>query len=379
MKVTKAQIVKGLGLMSAVAGKVVNQPVLETVLIIANDKELTLIASDSEMQLKMKVGCVASDGWRNCSFNGKKLHDVFKAMPDDGEVNISELTDDMKSVVKAGKSKFTLRGFDHKDFPVMAFTDKKFDSFTIKETDLKRLIKLCMTCVGNGDIRAYLNGVYFNVSNGLLNVVGTDGHRMCFSHVELEDKSLNCSAIIHRKSMNELMKVLSDSDNLVTVSISENMAKFELGTIEFVTRLLEGKFPDYKRVIPDTKDFGVEIVADVNTLKQSFARVGIVSEGGKHVRLDTTSAEGVLISSELLGNASKDDVLDVLDCEIKQSGTGTTGLFNNDYLAEIVSSVSTDKVKLQLKDASTAMVIEFVNGSNPIELAYRAVVMPVRG
>ncbi|MGP1715797.1 MAG: DNA polymerase III subunit beta [Methylophilus sp.] len=380
MIVAKSQIVKSLGLMSAVAAKVVNTPVLETVLIIANDKELTLISSDSEMQLKMKVACISSEGWRSCSLNGKKLHDVFKSIPDEGEVNISTISDDMKSVVKSGKSKFTLRGFEHKDFPVMAFTDKDFKSVAVKESELKRLIKLCLTCVASNDVRAFMNGLYMNVENGKLHMVGTDGHRMCFSHIEIEDKEVNCSAIIYKKTMTELLKVLSDSDNLVTISVSSNMARFEVGNVEFVTRLLEGKFPDYRRVIPDTSEFGIEIVADVDTLKKSFSRVGIVSDVAKHVRFDTTTDDGLLISSEMLSNqATIDDVLDQVECDIKRTGKGTTGLYNNEYLAEIVGSISSEKVQIMMKDENTAMVLRFHNDSNPIHTEYAAVVMPVRG
>lgn len=380
MKVTKSQILKPISLMSGVATKTPSLPVLETVLIVPNqENEMIMIAGDGEMQLKMKIGTVTNGNWIAGSVNGKKLNDIVRNVVDDAEINFTAFGEDMKTTVKAGKSKFTLRGFPHKDYPVMAFNEKNFSSFTIKEGELKRLIKLAMSSTAVNDVaRYYLNGVYFDVQGGKLYVVGTDGHRMSMSHVEIEDKTVTCKANIFRKIANELVKVLGDTENMVTVSVSENMAKFEIGSFEFVTRLIEGNYPDYKRVLPNTSTFEVDITGKVEDFKRTLSRVGFISEVSNHVLFETT-ADGLVVSSQTgSGKNAPDDVIDIVDCELKMPKPGTKVLFNNTLLGDLVNNISSEKVKMLLRDASSPIVVKFEEAKVDIDSNFIGVLMPVR-
>lgn len=380
MKVVKQQVLKPLMLMSGVATRTTAAPILETVLIVpGNNNEVVMLASDGEMQLRMKVGTVANGEWVAGSINGKKLHDIVRNVVDDGEISLSPMGEDMKTIVKAGKSKFTLRGFPHKDFPVMSFDDKSAVSFSVKEGDLKKLIKLAANSTAVNDVsRYFLNGVYLDVMDGKLFVVGTDGHRMSMSHVEIEDETVTAKANIFRKIANELVKVLGDSDNLVKVSISSNMAKFEIGNFEFITRLIEGDFPQYKRVVPDYANFGTSILSKVEDLKRSISRVGFISELSNHVLFETT-VDGLVISSQTgTAAAAPDDVTDIVECELKVSGKGSKVLFNNSLLGELVGNVSSEKIKLMLDDETRPVVIRFDNSEVAIENNYIGILMPVR-
>lgn len=381
MKIARNQILKPISILGSVAAKTNSVPVLESVLFVASEgtNEIVMIASDSEMQFKFRLGCTALEGWKNASLGGKKLNDVIRSMPDDSEISFSTMGEDQKSVVKSGKSKFTLRGFEHKDFPVMHFEEKDAATFSIKESDLKRLIKLVVPCIGVNDVRSYLNGAYFEVRDGKFSLVGTDGHRLAVSNVEIEDKALTCGAIIYKKMLLEISKVLGDGDNLVTISITSNMAKFEIGNVEVITRLIEGKFPDYTRVIPDTTNFAIQIVGKTEDFRKAFSRVNFITDKVSNVLLDTSTPEGLLVTSEAVtGPTPIDDVQDVIECDMQIKDKGSKCLFNNTYMGEMMNIITTDEVKIMMNDPGTAAVIMFHDSKCEIENRFRSVVMPMR-
>jgi len=251
MVLVKAKRDELLGPLAAVSGIIERRhtlPILSNVLIERGPGALSFLATDIEIQITSR-GTVESAGEaRSLTVGARKLVDILRALPEGAEVTLQQ--QDKRLLVKAGKSKFILQTLPAEDFPRLAKPGGDVARFSLKQKEFRRLLGLVQYSMAQQDIRYYLNGLLMVVEEKTLKLIATDGHRLAFTSMALDAKLPRQEVIVPRKTVLELGKLLSDSDAEVRIELSATQASFSFGTVELVSKLVDGKFPDYTRVIP---------------------------------------------------------------------------------------------------------------------------------
>ena len=338
-------------------------PILGHILFELANERLTLTATDLEVQIKSYAKPIDSEK-SNVSFtvSGRKVYDILRSL-DDETVNLV-LADD-KLTIKTNKSTYKLATLSTQDFPL--FDDKKaLESFTINQADLIKLFVKTQFAMAQQDVRFYLNGLLVEVGPNKLTTVATDGHRLAKATTSIEKGSIEDSAfILPRKAVQELTRTMND-DKECKLSYSANQAGFSYGDIEFTTKLIDGKFPDYKRVIPSSTE--TNIMLDTGILKPALQRVSILAnEKFKGVRVEIKEKE-LIVSSE---NPEQEAAKEIIDLSDKQKNL-VLG-FNVSYLIDAITSCDGKLVCLGLNDENSSALI--TDPSNP---STEYVVMPMR-
>src|SRR5215210_2537478 len=251
MVLVKAKRDEILGPLSAVSGIIERRhtlPILSNVLIDRAADALSFLATDIEIQITARSGLQATAEARAVTVGARKLLDILRALPDGAEVTLQQ--QDKRLQVKAGKSRFALQTLAAEDFPRLAKPAGEAAKFKLEQKALRRLLSLVQYAMAQQDIRYYLNGLLMVVEEGSLKLVATDGHRLAYAATKLGGNLPRQEVIVPRKTVLELTKLLAESDDPVNVELSATQAAFSFGTIELVSKLIDGKFPDYTRVIP---------------------------------------------------------------------------------------------------------------------------------
>ena len=247
-------------------------PALANVLIKASDNQLSLTATDLEIELVSRIQLIA-DEMGEITLPAKKLLDICKALPAEAEISIDASSE--KAIVKSGRSRFTLATLPASDFPSLDEITSVFD-FSLPQNVLKELIEKTSFAMAQQDVRYYLNGLMMEVASGVIRTVATDGHRLAYCEKIIDgDLADSKQVIIPRKGVSELQRLLSDSDEMVKVVLGNNHIQCELANQRFTSKLIDGRFPDYKRVMPDTE--GNVFTADKDNLKSALIRASILS------------------------------------------------------------------------------------------------------
>src|SRR5204862_4327356 len=229
--------------LSAVSGIIERRhtlPILSNVLIERTTQALSFLATDIEIQITARSTLMAGGDPRAVTVGARKLVDILRALPEDTEVTLQQ--QDRRLLVKAGKSRFTLQTLPAEDFPKLAKAAGEATRFTLSQKALRRLLGLVQYAMAQQDIRYYLNGLLLVVDGGELKLVATDGHRLAFASMPLPASVQRQEAIIPRKTVVELTKLLADSDEDVAIELSAAQAGFSFGTIQLVSKLIDGKF-----------------------------------------------------------------------------------------------------------------------------------------
>src|ERR1700752_2866803 len=217
-------------------------PILSNVLITASGSKVEFLATDLEVQITSRADLEsAAEG--AVTVGARKLYDILRALPEDAEVALEAKENRM--TVKAGKSRFNLQTLAAADFPRMVEAKDASRTLQLPQKALKQALGLVQFAMAVQDIRYYLNGVLFSVDKDTLRVVATDGHRLSYASQQLGSDHGNVEAILPRKTVIELIKLLGDGDDPVSLAIGSNHARFAFGGIEIVSKIVEGKFPDY--------------------------------------------------------------------------------------------------------------------------------------
>ncbi|ODS67791.1 MAG: DNA polymerase III subunit beta, partial [Bordetella sp. SCN 67-23] len=251
MIVLKAPQDKVLAVLQSVAGIVERRhtlPILANVLLKKSGNALQLTTSDLEIQIRTTAELGGDTGDFTTTVAARKLIDVLRTMPGDQTVSLE--TAQEKLVLKGGKSRFTLQTLPAQDFPLVQEAANFGPAFRIPQKTLKSLLGQVAFAMAVQDIRYYLNGILFVAEGKQLSLVATDGHRLAFASATLDVEVPKQEVILPRKTVLELQRLLSDGDGAIAMQFASNQAKFSFGAMEFVTKLVEGKFPDYNRVIP---------------------------------------------------------------------------------------------------------------------------------
>jgi DNA polymerase III subunit beta len=373
MIVLKAAQEKVLSALQVVAGIVERRhtlPILANVLIRKTGASVEFTTSDLEIQVRTAAQLDGDDGNYAVTVGAKKLIDILKSLPSDQLVSLT--ANQSKLTLQAGKSRFTLQTLPFEDFPLVQEAVDFGPAFSVPQKTLKSLIGQVHFSMAVHDIRYYLNGILFVAEGKTLTLVATDGHRLALAQATLEVEMPKQEVILPRKTVLELQRLLKDDpkgseeEQQIEMRFAGNQAKFNFGGLEFVTKLVEGKFPDYNRVIP--KNHKNHITLGRATLLSSLQRAAILtSEKFKGVRLNVSPGALGIASS----NAEQEEAKEEL--EIDYGGDAFEIGFNVGYLMDVLANMSQDMVTVSLHDSNSSALI-----TNPEIEGFKYVVMPMR-
>jgi DNA polymerase-3 subunit beta len=367
MIVLKATQDKVLSVLQSVSGIVERRhtlPILANVLIRKTGSSLQLTTSDLEIQIRTTVEMDGDSGDFTTSVGARKLIDILRTMPSDQVVSLESSAS--KLILKGGKSKFTLQSMAAEDFPLVQEAANFGPAFTVPQKTLKNLLSQVSFAMAVHDIRYYLNGILFVAEGKQLSLVSTDGHRLAFASATLDVEVPKQEVILPRKTVIELQRLLSDAEGAIEMQFANNQAKFGFAGMEFVTKLVEGKFPDYNRVIP--KNHKNSITLGRTALLATLQRTAILtSDKFKGVRLNIDPGTLRVASN----NAEQEEAVDELD--IDYGGDSIEIGFNVTYLIDALSNMNQDMVTLELSDGNSSALFTI-----PDNTTFKYVVMPMR-
>jgi len=353
--------------LSAVSGIIERRhtlPILSNVLIDGTGEAITVLATDIEIQITARSPLGGSREGRALTVGARKLLDILRALPDDAEISLQ--LQDKRLLVKAGRSRFSLQTLPAEDFPRLAKPGTDVARFVLPQKALRRQLGLVQYAMAQQDIRYYLNGLLMVVEGGELKLVATDGHRLAFAALPLQADLGRQEAIVPRKTVVELTKLLADSDEEVQIELSAAQAAFTFGSIELVSKLIDGKFPDYTRVIPTQHRNRLQ--AEREPLRQALQRAAILSnEKFRGVRWVLTDGSLKIVSS----NADQEEAQEEL--EVRYAGDALDIGFNVNYLLDVLNNVPGSELECAFGDASSSALISYES-----EKGFKYVVMPMR-
>lgn len=338
-------------------------PILSNVLIEKRAAAITLLATDIEIQIK--TAAQATDGGdASITVGARKLQDILRALPETSEVSL--LLEDKRLQVRAGKSRFNLQTLPAADYPRMATAEDVQVAFEIGQRHLRRLLALVQYAMAQQDIRYYLNGLLLVISGSELQVVATDGHRLALASIDIGGSRQRMDVILPRKTITELSRLLSDSDERVEVALASNQVVFRFDSVELVSKLIDGKFPDYERVVP--QNHPITLTLGRVALLQCLLRAAILTnEKFRGVRLVLADGSLKILST----NAEQEEAQE--EIEIEYSGEPLDVGFNVNYLLDVLNNVAVDEVECHLHDGSSSALFTLPGNDR-----FKYVVMPMR-
>jgi DNA polymerase-3 subunit beta len=338
-------------------------PILANVLLRVKGNQLTLTGTDSEVQIiaSAKVESI-EDG--DITLPARKLIDLCKSLPDGAQLDIT--IDKEKAIIRSGRSRFTLATMPAMEFPeIDSITFKS--QFELPQQNLKILIEQTQFAMAQQDVRYYLNGLMFDVTEGSVTTVATDGHRLaCCTHTTKTNVSAPQQVIIPRKGIQELLRLLEPSKDLVAINISQNHLQVKLKEVTFTTKLIDAKFPDYQQVIP--KNANNEMRVTRVALLQAFTRVAILSnEKFRGMRFHL--AKQLLKVS--VHNPEQEEAEE--EIEVNYSAAEFEIGFNISYFLDVLSIIKTEEVGIYFTDANSSCLLKGIGDDQ-----CRYVIMPMR-
>ncbi len=363
IKTDRDTLLKPLQQIAGVVERRQTLPILANILLNARGDELVITATDLEIEMKTNAS-VHFEGELDFTLPARKLIDICKALPEKADIQIS--IEGERAVLRSGKSRFTLGILPAQDYPAIE-PSASSQHFSISQNQLKHLIEKTNFAMAQQDVRYYLNGMLVEVRKGLIRAVATDGHRLALSEVECHtEQQVDFQVIIPRKAVLELGRLLSDVEKDVLVDISSNHIRLNLGDTIFTSKLIDGKFPDYERVIPS--GFDKEVIADRDELRQALQRTSILSnEKYRGIRFQFSPGRLELLAH----NPEQEEAQEEID--IQYDGDELVIGFNVGYLVEVLNVVESAQVHLSLLDPDSSCLIEDKNAPGN-----RYVIMPMR-
>ena len=341
-------------------------PILSNVLLEKRADKLTLLATDIEIQITTSTDADSGSGDGAVTVGARKLQDILRSLPDTAEVSLN--LEDKRLQVKAGKSRFTLQTLPAEDFPRMALSDGDLKSFTVTQKQFRQLLGQTQFSMAAQDVRYYLNGLLLLVDGNELRAVATDGHRLAYASMPLEGEATSPrqELILPRKTVLELSRLLADSEEPLLIELAANQIRFKFGQISLVSKLIDGKFPDYERVIPAT----LKNVVTLNraALLQSMVRAAILTnEKFRGVRLVLTPGSMKIMAA----NAEQEEAQE--EIEVDYSGDSIDVGFNVGYLLDVLNNSSVEAVEWGFNDANSSALLTIPGNDR-----FKYVVMPMR-
>ncbi|MFN7723440.1 MAG: DNA polymerase III subunit beta [Rubrivivax sp.] len=364
LKAAQAQLLEALQSVAGIVERRHTLPILANVLMRKNGENIEFTTSDLEIQVRTNAALGGDDGQFATTVGARKLIDILKALPSDQTVSLT--ANQNKLTLQGGKSRFTLQSLPADDFPLVNEAVDFGPAFAIPQKALKGLINQVHFAMAVHDIRYYLNGILFIAEGKTLTLVATDGHRLALAQSTLEEDIPKQEVILPRKTVLELQRLLKDDDKPIEMRFAGNQAKFAFSGMEFVTKLVEGKFPDYNRVIPKNHKNALTLgrVPLLNCLQRAAI---LTSEKFKGVRVNLEPGLLRIASS----NAEQEEAKEEL--EVDYGGDAIEIGFNVTYLIDALGNIQQDMVKLELQDSSASALFTV-----PEQPGFKYVVMPMR-
>ncbi|WP_114648850.1 DNA polymerase III subunit beta [Pseudothauera hydrothermalis] len=340
-------------------------PILSNVLIEKQGDTLTLLATDIEIQIRTTTAGHQDGTDAAITVGARKLQDILRALPDSAMVSI--LLDDKRLTVKAGKSRFALQTLPAADYPRMSLADGDTVRLTLSQRTFKRQLAQVAYAMAQQDIRYYLNGLLVIADGGELRMVATDGHRLAYAASTLEQPvEQRTEAILPRKTVLELSRQLADSDDPLEVQLAGNQVVFRFGAIELISKLIDGKFPDYERVIP--QNHPRMITFERVSLLAALQRAAILtSDKFRGVRLVIGDGSLKIVST----NTEQEEAVEELEIDYHDLPLDIG--FNVTYLLDVMNNLSSEKVEWRFNDGTSSALITLPGNEH-----FKYVVMPMR-
>jgi DNA polymerase-3 subunit beta len=366
VKTQRDSLLAPLQSVSGIVEKRHTLPILSNVLLEKKANRLTFLATDIEIQITTSAEVAEGEGDGAVTVSAKKLQDILRSLPDSSEITLG--LEDKRLQVKAGKSRFNLQTLPAEDFPRMALSETEPKKIEVTQKQFRHLLTQTQFAMALQDVRYYLNGLMLLVEGGELRAVATDGHRLAYACMTLgENISLpKQELILPRKTVIELTRLLADNEDPVHIEMTSNQIRFQFGNIVLVSKLIDGKFPDYERVIPASLKNLVTL--NRTALLQSLIRAAILTnEKFRGVRLILTPGSLKIVAANAEHEEAQEEI------EIDYSGDAVDVGFNVGYLLDVLNYASSEFVEWGFNDANSSALLTL-----PGNEFFKYVVMPMR-
>lgn len=364
IKATREQLLKPLSQIGKLADPK-HLPIVGNILFNAQGNTLQMTATDMEIELSTQVELIIDDAG-TITLPARKLLDILKALPVGADISL--VADDDKARLTCGRSRFSLATLPAEDFPTS--DDVTFSgNVQLKQLDLKRMIERTHFAMANQDVRYYLNGLLLEVDGDTLRAVSTDGHRLayCEEHVTCDPSDFWQQVIVPRKGVQELLRLLDDSEDAVMLHFGDARLEAIIGTVRFSSKLIDGKYPDYHRVIPTDSEFVGDVIVGRMELRAAVTKAAtLASTQWNAVRFVAEDECIKLTAHNPEGEEAEDEI--GVDYDGKTIDIG----FNSDYLLDVLNGMGCDKIRMAFVDVGKCLIT--ANDGSPD----KHVIMPMR-
>lgn len=363
-QVDKETILKPLQVVVGIVERKQTLPILSNVLIENQGGKIRFTATDLEIQITTAIdlGSQSSQA-ESVTVGGKKLQEILRVLPDQSKITID--TKENKAQIKSGKSRFSLQTLPSMDFPKLSNQLENARKIALPQKELKSLLFSVQYAMAQQDVRYYLNGVLLIIDGNKLKVVATDGHRLAYNAGTIEGNHDKQEIILPRKAVVELSKLLADADEKVEIEFSQQQFKATFSGITLTTKVIEGKFPDYERVIPK---YDNHLNMDRTMVQQALQRAAILSnEKFRGVRFVLTEKNLSIISSNSEQEEAQEEI------ETDYHGEALDIGFNVNYLMDGLNNISSSTATFSFGDPNSSILM-----TTPDNQEFRYVVMPMR-
>ncbi|MDX1738807.1 MAG: DNA polymerase III subunit beta [Alphaproteobacteria bacterium] len=367
MKITieRAALLKALNHVQSVVERRNTIPILSNVLMEAQDGHLKLTATDMDIAIVDSVEATINEAGETTA-PAHTLYDIVKKLPDGAQVNLTTNGDQLELV--AGRSQFTLQTLPRDEFPVMTGGDMS-TNFALTASEAKLLIDKTRFAISTEETRYYLNGIYMHVAeeDNSLRAVATDGHRLARVELPAPEGSVGMpGVIIPRKAVQELRKLIDETDGEIAISLSETKVKFEAGATVLTSKLIDGTFPDYERVIPQGNDKVMSL--DTKSFAEAVDRVSTIAT--EKMRAVKMAMDNGIVT---LSASSQDSGTAVEEISVDYNNDRIEIGFNSRYLLDIAQQIESGNAQFVMADPSSPTIVQDVEDKSALY-----VLMPMR-
>ncbi|MBV8666259.1 MAG: DNA polymerase III subunit beta [Burkholderiaceae bacterium] len=364
VKAHRDSLLRPLQIVSGIVERRHTLPILANILIRKDGDKVSFLSTDIEVQITTHAEVGSGGEVAATTVAARKLLDILRALPESNEVTLTLANKRM--TVQSGKSRFALQTLAAEEFPTVAEADHFNAKVALPQKTLKHLFDMVHFAMAQQDIRYYLNGLLLVVDGKHIIAVATDGHRLAFCQIATDQEFQRQEVIIPRKTIMELQRLLGDTDEPVDIQIANNQIKLKFADIELISKLVEGKFPDYTRVVP--KGYKNNFTIGRDQFLRSLQRAAIMtSDKFKGVRC-VVAPGSMKISST---NAEQEEAVE--EFEIDYGGDSIDIGFNVTYLLDVLNNLKCDSINIALGDANSSALITVPDNAD-----FKYVVMPMR-